>query len=159
MRSTSKGKGAVLKVLPVVFTAVLLITFSQAAGTDWKPYAKSMNKGMEYLYSPESLDSSSAGIVKVWTKIILLSQEKKDKHIQKRNATRLSTDGYENIKYSLYLMEFDCKNKMHSRLSYKDYDRDLSVLDSYDYNSPLWKPVVPESSAEQLYKIVCPVNK
>ncbi len=120
MRSTSKGKGAALKVFPVAFMAVLLITFSQAAGADWKPYAKSMDKDMEYLYSPESLDSSSADMVKIWTKIIPISKERKEEIIKKREKLRLSTEGYGNYEYSVRLKEINCTGRMHSMRSYVD---------------------------------------
>jgi len=149
----------VLNILSVAFIIGLFLACSEANGSDWKPYAESLNRDIKYYYSPGSIGNRSDNMVRVWIKIVPVSKEQKDQIIQKRQKTRLTTKGYENYEYSLRLKEINCEDKMHSLLSYVDYDRKHSVLDSFYYSTSQWSPIVPDSSAERLYMLVCPKNK
>ncbi len=145
----------VLNILFSVFIIGLFLACTKANGADWKFYAKTVNRDIKYYYNAESINHNSKNIVSVWIKIIPLSEEIKDKTIQKREKLRLTIEGYENYEYSLRLKEINCADKMHSISSYVDYDKKLSVLDSFYYNSPEWAPIVPDSSGESLYMLVC----
>ncbi len=145
----------VLNILFSVFIIGLFFAYTKVNGADWKFYAKTVNRDIKYYYSPESINHRSKNIVSVWIKILPVSEEIKNKTIQKREKLRLTIEGYENYEYSLRLKEINCGAKMHSILSYVDYDKKLSVLDSFYYNSPEWAPIVPDSGGESLYRLVC----
>ncbi len=145
-----------LKLLLIIHIIILALPVLRAEGADWKHYAEAVNHEIKYYFSPESVENRSENIVRVWTKVVPVSSEKKDEIIQKRNKLRLSVEGYEDYEYSLRFKEINCSDKLHSLLSYVDYSRGNSILDSYYYNTSQWSPVVPESSAEQLFLLVCP---
>ena len=128
----------------------------RAEGADWKHYAEAVNHDIRYYYRPGSVENRSENIVRVWTRVVPLSQERKDEEIEKRKKSRLTVEGYDDYEYSLRFYEINCMDKLYNKLSYVDYDSMNMILASHHFNSPLWLHMVPDTSTEQLFLLVCP---
>lgn len=145
-----------LKLLLIIHIISLTLPVLRAEGADWKHYAEAVNHDIKYYYNPESVENRPENIARVWTKIVPLSQERKDEEIEKRKKSRLTVEGYDDYEYSLRFFEINCMDKLYNKLSYVDYDSRNTILASHHFNSPLWLHMVPESSTEQLILLVCP---
>jgi hypothetical protein len=129
-------------------------------GADWKLHAETQNF---YFYhnvdKPDPLklilDIFRKKIVTVWTKRVTKDDKGRDWLIQENKRLGLSSKGYENYEYTIFLKEISCSDKMSRLLSEADYTKEGNLLAKSEYPYAEWKPIVPESDDEALHKAVC----
>ncbi|WP_333654335.1 surface-adhesin E family protein [Dissulfurispira sp.] len=78
--------------------------------------------------------------------------------IQENKRLGLSSKGYENYEYTIFLKEISCSDKMSRLLSEADYTKEGNLLAKSEYPYAEWKPIVPESDDEALQKAVCVIK-
>ena len=115
-------------------------------GADWKYFAYKEN--FLVYYDTQTITRLSKNIVRVWVKY---SYTKKGVLYHMWNFG----EKYENLSYSIYLMEIDCVEKTYRTLSLTEYDN-KGITISSSTNFPLEGQMIPpESVFELLYKEVC----
>jgi hypothetical protein len=131
--------------------------FSNAEGSDWKPYAISQSGNYRYFYDAGSTLYHSKDLVRFWSKVLYRTDEGKGKVMSFRKNMGLTTKGYQNIDYTLRYKEINCDKRTHRLLSTYDYDKGGNLLDSVTYSfEAAWKSIVPDSAIEELFIIICP---
>ncbi len=139
---------------------LIALCCNYAYGADWKLYAETQNF---YFYhnvdKPDPLklilDIFRKKIVTVWTKRVTKGENGKNWQIQENKRLGLSIKGYENYEYTVFLKEINCSDKMSRSISEADYTKDSNLLSKSESPYAEWKPIVPGTGDESLYKAVC----
>jgi hypothetical protein len=150
---------AKLRIIILVFGLIALYC-NYAYGADWKLYSETQNF---YFYhnvdKPDPLklilDIFRKKIFTVWTKRVTKGENGKNWQIQENKRLGLSIKGYENYEYTVFFKEINCSDKMFRSISEADYTKDNNLLAKSESPYSEWKPIVPESDDEALYKAVC----
>lgn len=134
-----------------------------AYGADWKLYAE--NQNFSFYHNVEAqdplkniLDIFRKKIVTVWTKRVSKDDNGRNWQIQENKRLGLSTKGYENYEYTVFLKEINCPDKMSRLLSEADYTKEGNLLTKSESPFAEWKPIRPESDDEALQKAVCVIK-
>ena len=147
MKSLFGRLGVILVVIG--FT---IFSYAEVWGADWKLYAES--DFANYYYDAEDIVRPSENIVRVW--IRTLYTEKGVNQWKAKNFGKVVQKfRYENLSNSTNLWEINCAKKMHQILSSTFYNKDGSVIESYNFDRADWIFIRPDSPGESLYKAVC----
>lgn len=113
---------------------LLLVSATPVFATNW------LQVGYKIWIDLDSI-KSSAGITSAWFK----------------DLNPGDWDNYNNKKiwYRLNLIDFKCSQKQISAAAYAIYDLKGNLLDSDNWNSYSWQPVIPDSVGEYKYNFVC----
>ena len=115
-------------------------------GADWKYFAST--ESFFVYYDTQTITRLSKNIVRVWVRY---SYTKKGVLYHMWNFG----EKYENLSYSICLMEIDCVEKMYRTLLKTEYDN-KGIAISSSTNFPLERQIIPpESVFELLYNAVC----
>jgi len=84
----------------------------------------------------------------VWTKTV---------YSKKGVASTVKSLGkkYKNLKYSQSLDRIDCKNSKNQILIIGDYEKDGSVISTFDFQNSDWKTILPDTITAKLQEIIC----
>ncbi len=115
---------------------------------DWRLYAKT--DSYECFYDAQDTIRSSEGNVTVWTRL----------EYTERGVTEMVRKfgkHYENLSYSLELLEINCAEKKHRLLSITAYSVKENILytDQAGSRPPPWKIISRGSVEESLYRALC----
>jgi hypothetical protein len=119
------------------------------------------NLGISIYYDKETV-VFDGNRVKVWEKRVYTSTEARANFVSQLAKAGLPTEGFENLSYTVSLMEFDCVKRKVASPSGTHYDDKGRILVSYRTNKEsdkLWDDIAPDSVGETLYKIVCTMKK
>ena len=133
---------------PLVMIGLAILSHAKVWGADWRLI--SSTDSYKCFYDAEDMIRSSEDIVKVWTKLVYTE----------RGIVELVKEfgkHYENLSYSLELLEIDCAEKKHRLLSTTAYSLEGNILYTNQAGSrpPPWKIISRESVEESLYKALC----
>lgn len=128
--------------LMVVLLGLAIFSYTEVWGTDWKLYSRD-DEGIRY-YDAEGMIRPSENTVEVW-----LREEYTDKGV-KEMVKRLGKR-YENIGYTMTLVEIKCFDKKIQTLSLVRFSKEGNIISSGSRNG-VWKYFVPGSL---LYEAVC----
>ena len=142
-----------MKSLLVKLGVILVIGIGNfgCAGTqkaDWKLFAETQAAiGVSY-YDAGNITHPSKHIVRTWIKLVyyedwVASQAKK---LGKR---------YEDLSYTLNLLEVNCATKKQRVLQSTSYSKDGKAISSNQSQEGEWSSINPGSMSEVLYKTVC----
>jgi len=149
-----------------ILMAFWIITFcySKAEGADWKLYAE--NQNFYFYHNVEAqdplkniLDIFRKKIVKAWTKRVIKGDKGRDWQIQENKRLGISTKGYDNYEYTIFLKEINCSDSMVRPISEADYTKERNLLSKAEFPYAEWKHIIPESDDEALHKAVCTLSK
>lgn len=137
----------------IFLLALVELTLLSIAGignaADWKAYTS--NENCWALYDTQSITHPSKNIVRVRTKWILT-----DKGI--KYFVEVFGKEFENVRYSIDLIEINCAEKKTHTLSDTKYDYDGKIIGSI--KSPTaWMSIDPGTVNEALYKGVCSISQ
>lgn len=136
-----------LFMLVVISAGLSFPVFSgNARGESYVKFSESADDDVSYY--DESNVKRISGTVKVWTKDIWGQKMRS----LKRKGVPIK--GYENLSYSISLVELNCKDMTYRVLSYTDYDKEGTVL-YISHPQSHWNRVLPGSMCEDLKNHVC----
>ncbi len=125
--------------LGVVLIGLVIFTYAEVWGSDWKQWIRSSDKSI-YYYDIESITRPSKNIVRVWTKY----------DFDKGDKTKDSLD------CQLTLYEINCAQRIARQLSVSTYTKEGKlVMEGSGVYLKAWFLIEPESTAEVLLKAVC----
>jgi hypothetical protein len=141
--------------LGVILIGLIIFTYAEVWGEDWKLYYKDEN--FSYYYDTESIKYPSQGIVKLQMKMVSINNKGRDELIQQRKRLNLIIEGYENFTHTTSVCEINCEKKMIGLISFYEYDKKGEILFSniYTANQVKWVPIPKGEMFELLYKVVC----
>ncbi len=157
----------------VTFTVVRMLT-KQAEGpsgkdkalpvyagraSEWTFYGS--DKDGRHFYSKVEETKTSAGIVRVWTRLDF-SEEGKNLYLAKRNSIAMPLQGYEQLTRQNVLYELNCFSERRESSTQEVFDltgdgKTLDYAKAGSYKD--WQDVPPDSLLEELCKIVCPTKR
>ena len=141
-------------VISLSFLVLFLIVTPVIGSSDWVEYGRTSD-GTVMLYDKKNITKSGGkGIVQVWMKWIY-SDKPREKFIKKARNSGLSTEGWDKLLYGIILYQIDCKKKKSRLFSVIQYDEGGNVLHNDHVDEPKWDYIVPDSSHDNLQKIVC----
>jgi Tfp pilus assembly protein PilF len=126
----------------------------EARGLKWVKYSEAGND--LFYYDKTNIKQQSNKHIRVWIREEIADATE---IVKQRGHNGLSTVGFENYSYSLVLKEIDCGNKQSGTLSIADYDNKDNVLDSGDIEHVTMHHILPDSTGESLYDVVCKLKK
>lgn len=123
-------------------------------GNKWVLFGEAGNNS--FYYDKSGIRSQPNKHVKVWVR-----QEVNDvtAYVEERKHSYQATDGYENFSHALNLWMFDCGNRKIGTEASVEYDDKGKALESHNMKTFSMRPIVPDSIADKLYKIVCEKKK
>jgi len=141
MKSLSVKLGVILMGLGIFGCAG-----RQAA--DWKLFAETQaDIGIIY-YDAANITHPSKDIVRTWVRLVY---SKDGVALQVKELGKR----YEDLSYTLSLLEVNCAAKKNRVLQSTSYSRDGNVISSNQSQQTEWSLIIPESIGETLYKTVC----
>jgi hypothetical protein len=138
--------------LLLTLISISIVISSVAEGSDWI-YLMETQAGV-YYYDRQSINSISNNIWKGWTKQVVLTKEQRDWNIIILEKLNLSTKGYEDLSYGLDLWEINCSTEQMRLVSFAAYNTQHMSIYSGNVEEK-WSHVIPESTGDTLYNIVC----
>jgi tetratricopeptide (TPR) repeat protein len=128
---------------------------AERRGKNWVVYSEVANASL--FYDRTSIKRLPAKHVQVW---IREEPDDVDAYIEELKKDRVFTSGYERYSHQVLLLEFDCPAARFTNLSAVYYDVSGKVIESYYATKPaLWRPVVPDSVGDTLFKTICKEGK
>jgi hypothetical protein len=140
-----------LSLVSVVLFAIVFFSNHKAFGENWIANGTAKD-GIEQLLDKDSITVVSPSVKRVMRKFIIPAKVM----INLRKKYALSLTGYPAYSHSLSLWEINCNNKTIRILSYFDYDKKGTELDSHGYDNLEMIPIKPRSFDEQTFKAICP---
>jgi hypothetical protein len=129
------------------------------AEADWTRYG-SDKEGRHY-YKKVDDAKSSPGIERVWTRVDF-NEEGKDRYLAKRQSVGMATQSYEGFTRRYVFYELNCfsEKREYSTQEVFDLTGDGKTLDYAKAGSYKdWQDVPPDSTLDELCRIVCPPKK
>ncbi len=115
---------------------------------DWRLFAETQaNIGMIY-YDAANITHPSKDIVRTWTRLVY-SKDGVAMQVKERGKR------YEDLSYTLNLLEVNCGTNKNRVLESTSYARDEKVISSSLSRQAEWSSINPGSMGEILYKTVC----
>jgi hypothetical protein len=142
MKSLSVRLGVILVIGIVIFGCAGM----QAA--DWRLFAETQaDIGMIY-YDAANITHPSKDIVRTWVRLVY---SKDGVALQVKELGKR----YEDLSYTLSLLEVNCAAKKNRVLQSTSYSRDGNVISSNQSQQTEWSLIIPGSIGETLHKTVC----
>ena len=127
-------------------------------GGGWRKIGS--NSTLDYWFSPRRLIALRGGKWRAWIKRSLRPGDASLKELlADLRGSGYSTEGYEDFRYSLLLIEVDCTQRKTRTIHATDYAADRQELDSRIPPRPTWKDVEPGSFIEMQLDAVCAAAK
>lgn len=142
--------------IALIVVAVFFV-YTGCEAANWILYSEV--DGVLLSYDKEGIVfNGNSAKVRVWWDYV--TEEAREEYVDELRNQGFPTDGYQGFSYTLKLREYDCQNRRTALLNTVDYDDKGKVLDSFQAETKVWRNIIPESSGELLYTIICDiVNK
>ncbi len=132
----------------------ILNGFSQIDQSRWKI----LTFTTDYVIYYDTKTISFQNYTKVWLKWIPW-ETSLDKVIEKLKANSFDKEKYDNFSHHLQYWEIDCNKKRYILIEYAYYSNDGQVIESYSFENPKWKNVLPETVGEQIFIAICNLKR
>jgi len=139
--------------LKILFTGIFLLTLiSLSYSAEWEIYSKTdLNT---FYYDKKNIKHMPNNVIRVWTKL-LYSDSGKERLIK-----TLGDDDFKNLANSVSLIQINCTQMTYDVLNIAYYDSKGSVIISSEKPQDKTEEfVMPDSTTEKLYEIVCKETK
>ena len=134
--------------LGIVFIGIVISGCAGKRAADWRLFAETQaDIGVSY-YDAGNITHPSKHIVRTWIKLVYYKDgvALQVKELGKR---------YEDLSYTLNLLEVDCAAKKQRVLQSTSHSKDGNVISSNQSRGAEWSPINPGSIGEVLYRTVC----
>jgi hypothetical protein len=138
-------KSFLVKLGVILFIGLIIFSNAEAWGADWRLYSRD-DEHIRY-YDAENMIRPFKNTVEVW-----LRQEYTNKSVI--GMVKKLGKKYENIDYTMALVEINCTDKKTQTLSLFHYFKGGDVV-SLGYRTGVWKYIVSGTGGEVLYEAVC----
>jgi len=133
--------GVILAIIGFLF-----ISSSKGWGADWESFGG--NATADFYYDTENITHPSKDVIRVYVKRL---------YTEKGVSDLVGVLGvkFKTVRHSVDSYEVQCGDKKFRLLSSVVYSTDEEILESFNYQEPTWKVIVPESVIDTLYKTLC----
>ena len=142
-------------IISLSFLILLLLVSNVNSSSDWVKYIVDKDGNVHSYRKGDIKKDGGNYIVQVWDKTGY-SYKSKEKEIQLRKESGLSTEGYDKLSNENILIEIDCKKKRKRILSIIQLNTNGKILHSIDIDKGGWIYIISDSNDENLLKKVCP---
>ncbi len=132
----------------VIIVVIGFVFFSSTKGwgADWKSFGR--NATADFYYDTESITHPSKDVLRVSVKRLYTEKGVSD-------LVGVLGAKFKTVRHSVDLYEIHCVDRKFRLLSSVVYSTDEEILESFNYQEPTWKVIVPESIIDTLYKTLC----
>jgi len=109
-------------------------------------------------YYRETIINKSFKIISVWTYNIVKDDFQKAMIERFKKDDVEKTKKYKNLDHVKGIWRIDCQNKQSKIEKNIYYDARGKIIDQHIYEDSEWKRILPDTTAEKLYKSVCVTN-
>jgi hypothetical protein len=135
------------KLIIIVATGLLVFSYAEVWGEDWKPLRQSKD-GDSYYYDASSIVRPSKNIVRGLLKRVH-SEKNINREVEKLGST------YKDLSHRIILWEMNCIEKKAAFVEITTYSKKGTVLSSVKPDKVIWAAIPPGSISEDLYKLLC----
>jgi hypothetical protein len=135
------------KLVIIVVTGLLVFSYAEVWGEDWKFIRKSKD-GDSYYYDASGIVRPSKNIVRGSVKMVY-SEKNINREIEKLGSS------HKDFSYRINLWEMNCSEKKVAFLQITTYTKNGSVIKSIKLDTITWMSIVPDTMGEDLYKALC----
>ena len=139
---------SLLVKLGVILIGLAIFGCAGMQRVDWKLFAETQTDIGIFYYDAGNITHPSKHIVRTWIKLVYYKDgvALQVKKLGKR---------YEDLSYTLNLLEVDCAAKKQRVLQSTSYSKDGNIISSNQSQEAEWSFINPGSIGEVLYKTVC----
>jgi len=142
-------KSRIGRLMIIVVTGLLVFSYAEVWGEDWKFIRKSKDKdGDSYYYDASNITRPSKNIVRGSVKMVF-SEKSINREIEKLGSS------YKNLSYRINLWEINCSEKKVAFLQTTTYSKNGTIIKSIKLDKITWMSIVPDTMGEDLYKALC----